>query len=73
MTCPGARVSAKTNKWSRPLTLRLHPLQSSLQWLKGEVTPGGAAGVMGVLLSHKQIIETADLEARIATLEWKAK
>ena len=40
---------------------------------EGEVTPDEAARVMGVLLSHKQIIETADLEARIAALEGKAK
>lgn len=40
---------------------------------EGEVTPDEAARVMGVLLSHKQIIETADLEARIAALEGRAK
>ena len=36
-------------------------------------SPDEAARVMGVLLLHKQIIETADLEARIAALEGRAK
>lgn len=40
---------------------------------EGDVTPDEAARVMSVLLSHKQIIETADLEARITALEGRAK
>lgn len=35
----------------------------------GEVTPDEAARVMALLTAHKALLETADLEARIAALE----
>lgn len=37
----------------------------------GEVTPGEAGPVMALLVSHKAIIETGNLESRIAALEEK--
>ena len=39
----------------------------------GEVTPDEGGRVMALLTAHKQIIETADLEARITALEGRAK
>ena len=39
----------------------------------GEVTPDEGGHVMALLTAHKGIIETADLEARIAALEGKPK
>ncbi|CAM3133711.1 DUF5681 domain-containing protein [Sphingomonas antarctica] len=38
----------------------------------GEITPGEAAGVMALLTAHKGIVETGDLERRIAALEGTA-
>lgn len=35
----------------------------------GEVTPDEAGRVMSLLTAHRQLVETADLEARIAALE----
>ena len=35
----------------------------------GEVTPGEAGRVMALLTAHKTLVETGDLEARIAALE----
>lgn len=37
----------------------------------GEVTPDEAGRVMALLTSHKQLVETGDLETRIAALEAK--
>jgi hypothetical protein len=37
----------------------------------GEVSPGEAASVMALLVSHKTILETGDLERRVADLEAK--
>jgi hypothetical protein len=37
----------------------------------GEVTPQEAASVMGLLVSHKTIVESGDLERRVAELEAK--
>jgi hypothetical protein len=37
----------------------------------GEVTPDEAARVMALLTAHKSLVETGDLEARIAKLEQK--
>jgi hypothetical protein len=39
----------------------------------GEVTPDEAGRIMALLVSHKAIVETGDLESRIAALEGKAK
>jgi hypothetical protein len=39
----------------------------------GEVTPDEGGRVMALLTAHKGILETADLEARIAALEGKTK
>jgi hypothetical protein len=39
----------------------------------GEVTPDEAGRIMVLLVSHKAIVETGDLESRIAALEGKAK
>ena len=38
---------------------------------KGEVTPDEAGRVMALLTSHKNLVETGDLETRIAALEAK--
>jgi hypothetical protein len=38
----------------------------------GEVTPDEAGRIMALLTAHKQIVETGELEGRIAALE-KAK
>lgn len=38
---------------------------------QGEVTPDEAARVMALLTAHKTLVETCDLEARIAALEEK--
>ena len=35
----------------------------------GEVTPEEAGRVMGLLTAHKALVETCDLESRIAALE----
>ena len=37
----------------------------------GEVTPGEAGPVMALLVAHKGIVETGDLERRITALEEK--
>ncbi|MBX7461779.1 hypothetical protein K3180_12340 [Qipengyuania sp. YG19] len=37
----------------------------------GEVTPDEAGRVMSLLSSHKQLVETCDLETRLAALEAK--
>lgn len=37
----------------------------------GEVTPDEAGRVMALLTSHKQLVETCDLESRLAALEQK--
>ena len=37
----------------------------------GDISPGEAAPVMALLVSHKGLIEVADLERRIAALEEK--
>lgn len=37
----------------------------------GEVTPDEAGRVMSLLTSHKQLVETCDLETRLAALEAK--
>lgn len=37
----------------------------------GEVTPDEAGRVMALLVSHKQLVESGELEARIAALEAK--
>ena len=37
----------------------------------GDITPGEGAAVMGLLVSHKMIVEATDFEARIAALEEK--
>jgi hypothetical protein len=39
----------------------------------GEITPGEAANVMGLLNTHRAIVETEELEARIAALEAREK
>ena len=39
----------------------------------GEVTPDEAGRVMALLTAHKGLIETCDLEARLAALEAKAE
>ena len=39
----------------------------------GEVTPDEAGRVMAVLTAHRSILETGDLEARIAALETRHK
>ena len=36
---------------------------------EGDITPDEASRVMGLLTSHKQLVETCDLETRIAALE----
>ncbi len=38
----------------------------------GDVTPDEAGRVMALLTSHKQLVETCDLETRLAALEAKA-
>ena len=38
----------------------------------GDVTPDEAARVMGLLVSHKLIVEAGDLEQRVAALEGKS-
>lgn len=38
----------------------------------GDVTPDEASRVMGLLTAHKAIVETADIDRRIAALEAKA-
>ena len=35
----------------------------------GEITPGEGAAVMGLLVSHKLIVEATDFEARLSALE----
>jgi hypothetical protein len=40
---------------------------------EGAVTPREAAPVMALLVSHKLLVETGDLESRIAALEEKCK
>ncbi|MBO9503868.1 hypothetical protein J7348_04450 [Qipengyuania flava] len=37
----------------------------------GEVTPDEAGRVMALLTSHKQLVETCDLESRLTALEQK--
>lgn len=36
---------------------------------KGDITPSEGAAVMGLLVSHKLIVEATDFEARLAALE----
>jgi hypothetical protein len=41
--------------------------------IRGEVSPNEATQVMGLLTSHVRLVETADLEARVAALETERK
>lgn len=65
---------------SRPVMLDLPPMERAADLAKalgaaaqavgaGELTPGEAGAVAGVLELHRRAIETANLEARIARLE----
>ena len=38
---------------------------------EGEITPGEGTAVMGLLVSHKLIVEATDFESRLAALEAK--
>lgn len=66
-----------------PISIRLPPVRSAQEAVEasaallhavsaGEVTPEEAAAVMGLLVGHKGVVETGDLEQRIAALEGKA-
>lgn len=39
----------------------------------GDITPGEGSAVMGLLVSHKLIVEATDFEARLAALEERGK
>ena len=67
-----------------PVAVKLPPVRSAQDAVEasvalldavssGEVTPDEAAAVIGLLVGHKAIIETGDLEKRIAALEGKSK
>jgi len=63
-----------------PVSVALPPIRTTLDVVAasaavlaslsaGNITPDEAGRVMGLLSAHKSIVETADLEARIAKLE----
>jgi hypothetical protein len=63
-----------------PVTFELPPIKSAGDAVEassalleavasGEVTPGEGAAVMSLLSAHKAIVETCELEARLAALE----
>jgi hypothetical protein len=57
-----------------PVSFALPPIKSSslLEAVAaGEVTPDEAGRVMALLTAHKALVETGDLESRIAALEAK--
>jgi hypothetical protein len=65
-----------------PITFELPPIETAADAkaassavlaavAAGEVTPAEAATVMGLLVSHKLIVEATDFEARLAALEEK--
>lgn len=65
-----------------PISFALPPIKSAVNAVEasaallaavaaGEVTPDEAGRVMALLTSHKALIETGDLEARICALEAK--
>ena len=67
-----------------PITFDLPPVQSALDAAgasaavltavaSGEVTPDEGGRVMALLVAHKGIVETCDLESRITALEGKVK
>ena len=67
-----------------PISIELPPVRSAEQAVEasaallaavgaGDVTPGEAAAVMGLLVSHRTILEVGDLERRIAALEDERK
>jgi len=67
-----------------PISIDLPPVRSAAETAEasslllaavavGEVTPDEAGRVMALLAAHKGILETSDLERRIAALEGAAK
>jgi len=67
-----------------PITFAMPPVESPADTLlasaavlsavaNGEITPEEAGRVMALLTAHRSIIETSDLDARIAALEAGAK
>ncbi|KTR83130.1 hypothetical protein NS277_11335 [Novosphingobium barchaimii] len=65
-----------------PVSFELPPIKSAADALSastavlaavadGEITPDEAGRVMALLTAHKALVETGDLEARIAVLEAK--
>jgi hypothetical protein len=65
-----------------PITFALPPIRSAADTVSasaalldavaaGDVTPDEAGRVMALLTAHKALVETGDLEARIAALETK--
>lgn len=66
-----------------PVSIELPPVRSAADAVEasaavlaaistGDVTPDEAGRIMALLTAHKAIVETGDLEARIAALEEKA-
>lgn len=66
-----------------PVSFELPPIKSAADALSastavlaavadGEITPDEAGRVMALLTAHKALVETGDLEARIAVLEAKS-
>ncbi|MDQ1231686.1 DUF5681 domain-containing protein [Sphingomonas sp. SORGH_AS_0879] len=66
-----------------PVSIELPPVRSAADAVAasaavlaaisaGDVTPDEAGRIMALLTAHKAIVETGDLEARIAALEEKA-
>jgi hypothetical protein len=67
-----------------PISMTLPPVRTAQEAVEasaallaavaaGEVTPEEAGSVMALLVGHKSVIETGDLERRIAALEGKAQ
>ncbi|MEJ8631458.1 hypothetical protein P0F65_19990 [Sphingomonas sp. I4] len=65
-----------------PVSIELPPVRSAADAVEasatvlaaisaGDVTPDEAGRIMALLTAHKAIVETGDLEARIAALEEK--
>jgi hypothetical protein len=66
-----------------PISITLPPVRTAQEAVEasaallaavaaGEVTPDEAGSVMALLVGHKAVIETGDLERRIAVLEGRA-
>lgn len=66
-----------------PVSMELPPVRSAADAVEasaavlaaisaGDITPDEAGRIMALLTAHKAIVETGDLEARIAALEQKA-